>query len=52
MQVRNIPFFLRIDDVKEPDPRLIRIVEGALEWGLPVLVSIIPSHMTQAAESD
>jgi hypothetical protein len=49
VQVRKTPFFLRIDDVTESDPRLIHIVDGALEWGLPVLVSIIPSHITKAA---
>ena len=49
MQVRKTPFFLRVDDVTKPDPRLTHIVEGALEWGLPVLVSVIPSHVTQAA---
>jgi hypothetical protein len=46
---KTIPFFLRIDDVAEIDARLIRIVDGAMELGVPVLLSVIPSKITKAA---
>lgn len=46
---KTTPFFLRIDDVTEIDLRLIRIVDGAMELGVPVLLSVIPSQITKAA---
>lgn len=42
-------FFIGVDDVTGTDPRITRVVERALEWGLSVLVFVIPLQMTQVA---
>jgi hypothetical protein len=44
-----IPFFLRLDDVEDLDPRLIRIAAMALDLRIPVLVSVIPTKVTKSA---
>jgi len=44
--MNKIPFFLRLDDIAEPDPRMEQIVEETIKGQVPLLLSVVPATMT------